>query len=282
MQLGDPSKRPQNNLSEKSATNSAAKSVEAPRQRSNIIVLTSGETGSSVLTGLIARGGYWTGNETVKKAEYDTYENSELVRLNQALLERSGFSANYMTCFSQSAIDGIASLLQGGEDVQYSTFVAHCEAHRPWIWKDPRLWLTIRAWAHLLDLSNCKFVLLTRSIRNAWVSTTLRRRIWSYGFLKRYEEGVRDSLVVFLRSYDLSFVHVSYEGLITRPEQTISDLNEYLATDLSLRDLEAIYRGALYKAPRSSALEFVKAVLIYLKNYSERLDIAELNKSDFT
>src|SRR5690242_9748399 len=58
---------------------------------SNVIILTSGLTGSSVLTGLIARAGYWTGSQTFKK-EYDTFENVELIRLNRDLFAAAGYS----------------------------------------------------------------------------------------------------------------------------------------------------------------------------------------------
>ena len=47
----------------------------------NTIILTSGLTGSSVLTGLLARGGFWAGDRTAKKKDYDTFENEELIRL---------------------------------------------------------------------------------------------------------------------------------------------------------------------------------------------------------
>ena len=54
--------------------------------RRNVIILTSGLTGSSVLTGLISRVGYWNGDQTHKK-EYDTCENSELISLNLSLFQ---------------------------------------------------------------------------------------------------------------------------------------------------------------------------------------------------
>jgi hypothetical protein len=55
----------------------------------NVIVLTSGLSGSSVLTSLVAKAGYWTG-ETHKKHDYDTYENTELLDLNLKILAPAG------------------------------------------------------------------------------------------------------------------------------------------------------------------------------------------------
>jgi hypothetical protein len=242
--------------------------------KANVTILTSGETGSSVLTGLIARAGFWPGDETFRKSEYDTYENSELVTLDQELIKRSGFTGNYMYEFSQEAIDRIASIWSGMDDAPYRRFVNGCQAHRPWIWKDPRLWLTIRAWAPLLDLGGCKFVVLTRRIKDCWVAGTLRRHILSYNYLKRKEESIQNSALDFLKSNMLSHLHVTYENLVAQPGRTLSELNSYLNIRLTVDDLQAIYRGPLYQIPRKSRIDFLRAVLIYIKNYSERADVA--------
>jgi hypothetical protein len=88
-----------------------------------------------------------------KKSEYNAYENSELIKLNGELIKQSRSIGNYMYECSQEAIGRIASIWGQMDDAPYRGFVERCQAHRPWIWKDPRLWLTIRAWGPLLDLS---------------------------------------------------------------------------------------------------------------------------------
>jgi hypothetical protein len=40
----------------------------------NVIILTAGLTGSSVVAGLLKNAGYWAGSKTVKKSGYDTIE----------------------------------------------------------------------------------------------------------------------------------------------------------------------------------------------------------------
>src|SRR5713226_606371 len=47
------------------------------------------------------------------------------------------------------------------DDSPYREFLAKCDEHRPWVWKDPRLWLTIYFWKSLLSLDQCRFILLT-------------------------------------------------------------------------------------------------------------------------
>jgi len=240
----------------------------------NVIILTSGVSGSSVLTGLISRAGYWTGEDTHKK-EYDTYENQELIDLDLQLLQHAQYTGNYAMEFSADAIARLASLCKTVDEKPFREFLASCDQHKPWIWKDPRLWLTIRFWKNLLNLDQCRFILMTRGFKHHWVSGMLRRHIRSYGSMKRYEQSIRDSLLAFLNGNALPYLHITFENLIVRPEETIRQLNAHLGTELSINDLAAIYNKPLHKAPRGSAVDFVKAVLIYIKNYSERFDLQE-------
>jgi hypothetical protein len=245
-----------------------------PNPQPNVIILTSGVSGSSVLTGLLSRAGFWTG-ETTNKKEYDTYENQDLIDLDVQLIRHADYRGNYAMEFSADAIARIASLGHTIDDRPFRQFLQTCNQHSPWIWKDPRLWLTIRFWRNLLNLEECRFVLMTRSFQHHWVSGMLRRHIRSYGSMKRYEQSIRDSLTGFLNSNGLHYLHITFENLVVHPEETIRELNAHLSAELNVKDLAAVYNKPLYKAPRSSALDYLKAVLIYIKNYSERFDLQE-------
>jgi hypothetical protein len=248
----------------------------ASPQKPNVIILTSGISGSSVLAGLISRSRYWTGEQTYKK-EYDTHENQELIDLNVQLIQLSGYKGNYAMEFPSDAIRLIDSL-NGTIDAQpFREFLRKCDEHRPWVWKDPRLWLTIRFWRNFLNVEDCRFVLLTRGFVHCWVSSILRRHIRSFSSLKRYEQSIQDSLTGFLKSNGLPCLHITFENLVVHPEETIRELNGYLETELSVEDLAAVYSKPLYKAPRSSAIDYVKAMAVYIKNYSERFDLQENN-----
>ena len=244
--------------------------------RKNVINLTSGISGSSVLTGLIGRAGYWPGDTTFKKQKYEiyeTYENQRLIDLNRQLFRAAGYTGNYQMEFSAPAIDAITALNGRIDCQEYRSFVEQCDAHRPWVWKDPRLWLTIRFWRNLLDLSQCQFILLTRDAMQSWVSSILRRQIMTYRYSMSYEGRIRQSIVDFLEGQGLPYLHLEYERLIQQPGDTIASLNRYLGTDLQVDDLKGVYHKPLYKNPRNSFVKHIKASLIYLKNYSERLDI---------
>jgi hypothetical protein len=240
----------------------------------NVVILTSGISGSSVLTGLISRAGYWTGDVTHKK-EYDTYENQELIDLNLDLFKRSGYTGNYAMEFSAAGIEGITALAKTADPGPFRGFLRKCEGHQPWVWKDPRLWMTIRFWRQVVNFDECKFILMTRGFKHAWVSSILRRHIRSYGSMKRYEQSIKDSLIAFLDSTQRPYLRITYEDLIFHPERVIGRLNAYLGTTLTVDDLKSIYHLPLYKMPRSSPIDYLKALLIYVKNYSERFDAVE-------
>jgi hypothetical protein len=241
--------------------------------RNNVIILTSGLSGSSVLTGLIASAGYWTGNQTFRKTEYETHENQELIHLNLKLFAEAGYKGNYLLEFSPEAIKAIAALSGRIDLSAYRSFLSKCKDHQPWIWKDPRLWLTIRFWKNLLDLERCSFILLTRGPMQSWVSSTLRRQITTYRYSKKYEESIKQTAVEFLTENKLPYLSLSYEELIGHPAEALERLNGHLHTQLTVEDLRRVYRKPLYKNPRNSWVRHIKAMLIYLKNYSERLDV---------
>jgi hypothetical protein len=244
------------------------------KKKKNVIILTSGLSGSSVLTGLIAGGGYWTGDSTFKKPDYETFENQELIDLNKKLFKEAGYKGNYAFEFSAEAMNRIAGLYGKIDPTPYQEFIKRCSDHEPWIWKDPRLWLTIRFWKNIVNLDNCAFVLLSRDVRQAWISSLLRRQITTFRYARNYETSIHGSLVSFLQENNRTCVEVKYEELIQNPAVPIQRLNAHLDAGLTVDHLKAIYHKPLYKSPNYSTLKHMKAMLIYLKNYSERLDLA--------
>lgn len=249
--------------------------------KQNAIVLTSGLTGSSVLTGLIARGGYWTGVTHKKVGEYDTYENTRLIELNRQLFTTVGYTGNYMTEFMPGLLEKMDALYGNIDDTPYRRFLAECNEHGPWVWKDPRLWVTIWFWRHLLDKGQCRFILLGRSLWQSWISALLRRQIRSYGDLKSYECTVLRMNREFIRKFGASALEMRYDDIIATPVDAIRDLNQFLGTGLTVEDLQAIYHRRLYSAPKASLRDTLKALLIYAKNYSHRTDAPRSKAADF-
>jgi hypothetical protein len=238
--------------------------------RKNVIVLTGGLTGSSALAGLLTAAGYWCGEDTFKKSDYNTYENAELIRLNRQLMGRVGAGEEYTSVFEPDAIAAIAALVGSEPESEYRSMLDECSRHAPWVWKDPRLWLTIRFWDPMIDWSGVRVLLLSRDPVQSWVSTIQRRQIQTYGYLSRYNESIQESLREFLVSRQIAFLPVQYEDIVMRPEETLQRIGEFIGTPLRLEHLTSTYTGPLRLRPKGWR-DAIEAALIFLKNYDERI-----------
>jgi hypothetical protein len=86
--------------------------------RQSVIILPSDLSGSSVLTGLLARGGYWAGDATFKKQQHETLENQAFIDLNASSLKdrvygqlRAEFSADAGQEIAEGNVDLSEELL---------------------------------------------------------------------------------------------------------------------------------------------------------------------------
>jgi hypothetical protein len=236
----------------------------------NVIVLTTGLTGSSVLAGLFVRGGLWAGDATVKK-EYDTFENLELTNLNKRLLKEAGCAIDYSTEFSWRVLHVVSAASDRIDLSPYRDFVLRLRARKPWILKDPRLWLTIRFWQQILKFDDVRFVWLTREPLQGWISTTTRRIVMSYADYRQHEEQVNASIEAFLELNGLPYTRLSFEQLLQVPEPTLDQLNKFLDLSLTIEDLKSMYNRPLYRKSRGLR-DFLVASAIYGKNYFQRVE----------
>ena len=83
------------------------KRARRPASRDSVIILTGGLSGSSALAGLLSAAGYWSGEDTFRKRDYNTYENAELIRLNRQLMQRVAVGEDTRGVLRQEAIDDI-------------------------------------------------------------------------------------------------------------------------------------------------------------------------------
>lgn len=243
--------------------------------RKNVIILTVGLAGSSVLAAMLSQAGYWVGEETFKKeGDYNTWENLELVRLNKQIIEAVGFKEDWTMEFEPDYISRMEQGFNALDPEPYRAFVAHCNQHQPWIWKDPRLWLTMRYWQRFLETDKLFFLVIRREHTQAWISTTLRRQIQSMGYLKRYSDGINGTILDFLTGQGLAHTVVQYEELLMQPEAVIKRINQGAGTALTFDNFKAIFHGRLHRK-QHGLKSFLKASAIYLKNYGERYRLVD-------
>jgi len=246
----------------------AAPSATRPA-RKNVIVLTHGWTGSSIFSALFGEAGHWLGGETMAKPDYDTFENAGLVALNNRLLRDLAPTLNHEHHFAPADVQEIATRASALDLQPYRQFIADCNQHQPWLWKDPRLTWTIRAWAQVLDLETTAFLVLTREPMQAWISANLRRHVQSFAFTRRYNSGITESNLHFLQEAGLPHLQLNFEDLLLTPEATLERLNGFFKLDLSPAHLHDVCRLPLHRKSRNWK-DFLLASLIYLKNFGER------------
>jgi len=222
-----------------------------------------------VLAGLLQRAGYWAGEATAQKRDYDTFENQELVALNERLLRETGYRGRFDRAFTPGDIVMVEERSRELDPAPYRLFLAACERHRPWLWKDPRLWLTLPFWARLIDCEQVHFLLLTRQPTQAWISHILRRQIQTPGYCRAYMAGVRDAFATFLAERGLPFLEIIYEDLLLRPEASLARLGEFIGAPITLDNLTEVFHRPLHRRHHGPA-DHLKALLIYLRNYRLR------------
>lgn len=235
----------------------------------NIIILTAGLAGSSVLTALLSRAGYWTGQSTKTKPDYNTWENAELVDLNNRLLGETGFTRDWKMNFEPEFISHVVDNADKIDWKPYQNFLKRCDSHAPWIWKDPRLWLTIHLWRPLLNLDDICFLVIRRDDMQDWISSTIRRKIQTPDYARRYNHGVRNVMLDFLKKEKATFLDILYEDLIIHPGRVVQEINQTAGTALTLEDFKAVFRGTIGKKQHGLPHRLL-AYAIYLKNYPRR------------
>ncbi len=235
----------------------------------NIIILTSGLSGSSVVTHLLSLAGYWTGNTTFKKKAYDTFENQQLLDLNQQLLKEVNYDQEYMHVIKPEKLAEIEDLYKTMDLTPYKNFIQDCNHSAPWIWKDPRLWITFPFWIKLIDHNNIQFVFVDRKVSQRWISELLRKNIQTMNYCRAYAGQIEKLSKKHLNKYKLPCCDILYDDLIIKPKQTLEKINRCLNSSLGLDDLKKVYNKPLYQKPRGIK-SLILAILIYIKNYHLR------------
>lgn len=235
----------------------------------NVVILTHGWTGSSVFAALMGRAGCWLGSETVVKTDYDTFENADLVAWNRRLLAMFAPQLDHEHHFEPADVTRIERAAESLDLQPLREFVARCQAHGSFVWKDPRLTWTIRIWARVLDLERTDFLVLTREDLQAWISANARRHVQSWSYTRKYNHGITESNSVFVRSLGRPVVRMSFEDLLLEPEDTLARLNTRFGLAICLSDLMHVCREPLYRRSRGW-LDLLQSTGIYVKNFGER------------
>jgi hypothetical protein len=243
--------------------------AENMRTDCNVIVLTSGISGSSLLTNVLSLAcGLWKAERSIKKADYDTHEDPALVAINERLLELGCYKGKYHRDFDEEGFGRISRIEDEAIAIECKELVRGYKAHSPWIWKDPRLWATIGYWHRFIGSENIKYIILDRDPMQRWISLNLRRQIQSYPSVRKYGDHVKSQIRSFLRENELSFFELSYDGLLQSPKDTLLALSRFTGCEVELAHLEVVCDKHLLKK-RRGINDFIVALSIYLWNFRE-------------
>jgi hypothetical protein len=236
----------------------------------NLIILTTGLSGSSVVTGLIAQDGYWLGDETAFKSNasghYETYENKRLIALNDELLVLLNIQLDESSWYNAELFNRVVNETKTIDKSKFIDFINYCQQHDRWIWKDPRLWLTLGFWTELLRECDVNFIVITRQPLSLWVSMLNKRQLVGYFELKNLERKSSKRIQDFLASRGLTYSLLNYDQLVEEPQFEIDKLNVFLKSSLGLEDFTQVYHGKIGEKTYDYKKLF-KAILIYIKNY---------------
>ncbi len=228
--------------------------------RQNLVILTGGLNGSSVLAGLISQGAYWLGDETAQVA-YETFENQELVERNRDILAASGYGWDDPGDLPPPSIEAIIAAADEVDPAPYRALLERCEANQPWLWKDPRLCFTMHFWQRLHDFRSCKFIIMERELDQSWTGLVMRGKVrMPYDKFLQIQANTSEASRAFLAEHGIPYHRLTFEDLIVTPERALAGLNDFLDLELTLDDLTRVYRGQLYRR-RWSRLDFAKGRL---------------------
>ena len=233
------------------------------RMKNNMIIFTTGSSGSSVLTGLIATQGYWLGDET-KQLNFDTYENAELVDLNIRILKESGFRRIDCNDIPPPSIEKIKLLKKTIDPTDFKKFVQKCNQNKPWIWKDPRLSYTIHFWDQFEEVKKSDVLFVSRDALQSYAGLIISRKVpMSYSDYSKINSNYFKSYKKFVKSNQIHDFKIGFEDLILKPEESILSLNERFSLNISFEDLKKTYKGKLYQK-RYGRLEILKSYAYFI------------------
>ena len=170
--------------------------------------------------------------------------------------------------YDTNARDKFNDIYKEIDTAKYNKLLEECNSHSPWIWKDPRLFLTIGFWRNFLDLTNTRVILLHRNSYELWKSLTIKRIIYSYSYLKNSEDKTRDELLNYLESNNFSFISLEYDQFTRDPATYINKLNKFIGANLKKENWDEIYQST---SKFSQYKRTLLAYLIYIKNYNSRI-----------
>jgi hypothetical protein len=203
-------------------------------------------SGTSLSSSIFARKGYFIGEDFSAPDRLNPtgyWEAKELVEKNAALIMSTGYPRDNSWIYepmSSAQLSAFESITLGDAE---RALVRRFNASAPWVWKDPRLCLLLRAWWPLFDKDNTAVLLVERD-KDAIFKSFVRA-----GWRNDTEESKAD-------------VYERIELHISSAKQCIADLGIPCLT-INYADFEADPLGTAQKIAATFQLDITERELGY-------------------
>jgi hypothetical protein len=246
----------------------------------NVIVVGAPRSGTSLTSAIFARQGYFVGGAArpavVQGDDYNPFgyfEADDLIERNVALFRRVGYEFHNSWLFDPISADAIDRIAELTPDVADRELLARYDTRSPWLWKDPRLCLTLPYWARLVDPSNTAVLLILRNPDDVYWS--FRRKGWC-GCGETARQSALDRILQHMQAAQaaverLSIPHltIEYDDFRNRPLPLAQQISELTGLHLTVEDLN--FRPDLdHSSPRGRLAGYSRIILKKLPRSSLR------------
>jgi hypothetical protein len=210
----------------------------------NIVIVGPPRSGTSLTSGIFAGQGYFAGEQLRSGDDYNPFgyfEDEALVEANVRIFRDVDFHFHNTWMFAPIADSQIASISQLPVEDCDRLLVAACGEHSPWMWKDPRLCMTLSYWANVIDWTNAGVVLTQRNAEDVYWS--FRRKGWcSAGnvqrdkTIERIEKHASNAQATIDR-LKIPHISIEYNEYHQQPEAVANRINEFAGLELTTDDL---------------------------------------------
>lgn len=214
----------------------------------NILVIGAPRSGTSLTTAIFARKGYHVGpmeEEGVRSGDehnpFGYFEADDVIAQNVALFRRVGY-AEHNTWLEQPITDAeiraLGALEPSDED---RAFLETYRAREPWVWKDPRLTLTLGYWWRLMDPERIRVVFAARDprdilnsfLRMGWCTEAADSKAEALRRIHQHLQAARDAIA----QHDIPHIEINYREYLDDPEGVARRLGAFCGIELSAADL---------------------------------------------
>ena len=251
----------------------------------NIIIVGPPRSGTSLTSGIFAGQGYFAGEQLRSGDDYNPFgyfEDEALVEANVRLFADVGFHFHNTWMFAPIATSQIEAISQLPIEECDRTLVTACKNHEPWMWKDPRLCMTLSYWAKLIDWTNAGVVLTQRNPDDVYWS--FRRKGWCpAGNAHRLKtiERIENHAAMALESvheFKLPHITIEYDEYHQRPGELAERINQFSGLELAAKDLN-FHSELDHSSGRSRLAGHARILLKMLPNKAIKKVSAYLPKS---